>query len=185
MRTAEEICSQALVSLGAEPIDSLAGTSTMALICQNIYPNCFYSLLAANDWSFAKKSIQSVGQIVPEYCYYSHQLPIDFLRIIDVYDKSSSRCTFQIQGQNLKVKSDEIQISYVGKVNEYELSEYFIAALAAKLAAQLCLPVTEDPVRARFLFDQAEAAEKRAFAIDSQQATPAVIEDFNLIRVRF
>ena len=60
----------------------------------------------------------------------------------------------------------------------------FASALAARLAAELCVPLTENTPRAQMLFAQAEAELRAARLAGSQQATPRAIEHFPLIAGR-
>lgn len=54
----------------------------------------------------------------------------------------------------------------------------------ARLAAEFCIPLTENASRAEMLFRLAEGELRTARQIDSQQASPRAIEGFPLIDVR-
>ena len=53
-----------------------------------------------------------------------------------------------------------------------------------RLAAEFCIPLTENTSRAQHLAQQADAEFRAARRADSQQATPRAIEDFPLVSVR-
>jgi hypothetical protein len=55
----------------------------------------------------------------------------------------------------------------------------------ARLAAEFCLPLTENSSRAERLARLAEDELRLARLVDSQQDTPPRVEDFSLIRARF
>jgi hypothetical protein len=57
-------------------------------------------------------------------------------------------------------------------------------ALVARLAAEFCIPLTENSSRAEVLFRLAESELRLARLIDSQQDTPKAIEDFTLTGAR-
>jgi hypothetical protein len=56
--------------------------------------------------------------------------------------------------------------------------------LVARLAAEFCLPLTENSSRAERLSRLADAELKVAKLVDSQQDTPPRVEDFTLIQAR-
>ena len=68
--------------------------------------------------------------------------------------------------------------------DESAFPPFFAAALVARLAAEFCIPLTENSSRAEMLFRLAEGELRTARQIDSQQASPRAIEGFPLIDVR-
>jgi hypothetical protein len=65
------------------------------------------------------------------------------------------------------------------------LQHFFVSALVARLAAEFCLPLTENSSRAERLSRLAEDELRLARLVDSQQHTPGRVEDFSLVKVRF
>jgi hypothetical protein len=59
-----------------------------------------------------------------------------------------------------------------------------VAALVARLAAEFCLPLTENTTRADLLARLAEAELRVARRADSQQASATALGSFPLISVR-
>jgi hypothetical protein len=76
-------------------------------------------------------------------------------------------------------------LAYQRRVGEAMFPAFFIQVLVARLAAELCIPLTEGTSRAAELVDLAELDLRRARLADSQQATPRAIEDFTLIEARY
>jgi hypothetical protein len=54
----------------------------------------------------------------------------------------------------------------------------------ARLAAEFCLPLTENTSRADLLNRTAEQELMRAKRVDAQQDTPNALQDFSLINAR-
>ena len=75
-------------------------------------------------------------------------------------------------------------LSYIFRPDESAFPAFFAAALATRLAAEFCIPLTENTGRAQQLLAQAEAELRGARRTDSQQATPRAFEDFPLVTVR-
>jgi hypothetical protein len=61
---------------------------------------------------------------------------------------------------------------------------FFVSALVARLAAEFCLPLTENSNRAERLARLADDELRLARLVDSQQSTPGKVEDFTLIEAR-
>jgi len=72
----------------------------------------------------------------------------------------------------------------VFRPDESAFPPFFASALVARLAAEFCIPLTENSSRAEMLFRLAEAELRVARQSDSQQASARVLEGFPLISVR-
>jgi hypothetical protein len=95
-----------------------------------------------------------------------------------------SGLAYQIMGEALHCNAEEVVLSYVRRVDESQFPAPFAEALIGRLAAEFCLPLTEDAGRAQLLHTRAELLLKSARNIDSQQATPRALADFPLLSVR-
>jgi hypothetical protein len=89
-----------------------------------------------------------------------------------------------VQGSAILCDAEAITLSYQRRVSESELPAFFLPLLLTRLAAELCIPLTEGTTRAMELFRLAEAELKLARLIDSQQGTPQRVDDFTLIEAR-
>ena len=92
--------------------------------------------------------------------------------------------SYRLLEDRLHCDSEQVTLSYIFRPDETALPPFFASALAARLAAELCVPLTENTSRAQMLFAQAEAELRAARLADSQQATPRAIEHFPLIAGR-
>jgi hypothetical protein len=84
----------------------------------------------------------------------------------------------------IQTAAEEVILTYIFRPEEEEFPPYFDMALIARLAAEFCLPLTENSARAESLARLAEAEFAKARQIDAQQDTPNRIEDFSLISAR-
>jgi len=75
-------------------------------------------------------------------------------------------------------------LTYIFSPESEEFPPYFDQALITRLAAEFTIPVTESTSRAETLFRLAENEYRRARQVDSQQDSPAALEDFTLVDVR-
>lgn len=182
-----ELCAAALIKIGARPITSLESDTTEAVCARQLYPLVRDALLCVHPWSFTLAQADlspTPEQPVADYPF-SFLLPADHLRTISVGARGSSRgLAYRMQGQRILCDLDGITLSYQRRVAESELPAFFLPVLVARLAADLCVPLTENTGRAAELLRLAEAELRLARLVDSQQATPRQIDDFTLIEVR-
>jgi hypothetical protein len=91
---------------------------------------------------------------------------------------------YRILEERLHCDAEQVVLAYVFRPDEAAFPPFFAAALATRLAAEFCIPLTEATSRAQLLFSQAEAELRAARHADSAQATPRAMRDFPLIAVR-
>ncbi len=181
------LCSRALIRIGAAPIASFDDGTAESEIAGALYAPVRDALLSAYGWSFA------TGQVVlnlldePPLADYANafQLPADFLRALSAGTGGRGRgLNYRIARGALHSDADDVLLTYIFRPEEEEFPPYFDAVLIARLAAEFCIPVTENTSRAEALYRLAEIEYERARQIDAQQDSPGRIEDFSLINAR-
>jgi hypothetical protein len=182
-----ELCSSALVKLGAEGISSFDDGSAEARVASRLYPLTRDAVLSTHPWSFATRQIAltrlATAPVTTFNCAY--QLPSDYLKALSAGGGGrGSGLVFQIVNRQLHTDAEAPVLTYVFRPSEGDFPPYFSAALVTRLAAEFCLPLTENSSRAERLMRLAEAELKVAKLVDSQQDTPPRVEDFTLIRAR-
>ena len=186
-QSAAALCSRALITIGARPIASLDETGTEAMVCRRLYPGIRDALLAAHPWSFATgqaRLARLAASPVADY-QYAYQLPADFLRALSAGDGGQGRgLAYRIAENRLHCDAGSVTLTYVFRPHESDFPPFFDALLAARLAAEICLPLTESTSRAETLTRLAEDSFAQARRIDSQQETPPRLQDFPLVEVR-
>lgn len=185
--TAVELCATALVKIGARPISDLEEETTEAACARRFYPITRDALLAVHPWSFTLAQAELLPGAEPPLADFARSFPLppDHLRTISVGTSGRSRgLAYRVQGARILCDADAITLAYQRRVTESELPAFFVPLLVTRLAAELCIPLTESTGRAAELFRLAEAELKLARLIDSQQATPQRVDDFTLIGAR-
>jgi hypothetical protein len=183
-----ELCSSALIKLGADGISSFDDGSAEARVAARLYPIARDALLCAHPWSFATAHARLARlALEPTTDFaYAYQLPIDFLRALSAGDEGRVRgLPYQIVNRQLHTDAEEVVLRYLFRPSEGDFPALFVATLVARLAAEFCLPLTENSTRAERLARLAEDELRLARLVDSQQDTPAKVEDFSLVKVRF
>jgi hypothetical protein len=182
-----ELCSAALVKLGAEGITSFTDGTTEAEVANTLYNIVRDGLLGAHPWSFATAHAELVQlPTAPLTDFeYAFDLPADFIKALSAGDECRGRgAVYQVVGRELHTNYEEITFTYIKRANEADFPTYFVSALVNRLAAEFCLPLTENSSRSELLFKLADTELKLAKLIDSQQDTPPRVEDFTLIEAR-
>ena len=181
------LCARALIRIGAAPITSFDDGTAESEIAGALFRPVCDALLSAYAWSFATGQIelnQLASAPVADYDY-AYQLPNDFLRALSAGTGKRGRgATYRISGGELHANQSAVTLTYIYRPEEESFPPFFDQALITRLAAEFCIPVTENTSRAEALFRLAEQEFQRARQIDAQQDTPNKIEDFTLVTVR-
>jgi len=181
------LCARALVRVGAHPITSFSDGTTESEISGLLYAPIRDALLSSYPWSFATGQINLTQlSVMPVADYqYAYQLPNDFLRAISAGNGGRGRgLNYRFTGNQLHCDAAEVLLTYIYRPDETAFPPYFDSLLMTRLAAEFCLPLTENVSRAEALSRQAENEFTRARQIDSQQDSPSRIEHFTLIDAR-
>lgn len=181
------LCSRALVRIGAVPITSFSDGTAESEIAATLYESVKDALLSAYGWSFATTQValtQLATDPIADYAY-AFGLPNDFLRALSAGSNAKSRgVNFRIANGGLHTNVSAVTLNYIAGVDESAFPPYFAQALVARLAAEFCIPVTENTSRAEALFNLAEREYEQARQIDAQQDSPSRLENFPLTDVR-
>lgn len=181
------LCARALLKLGATPLASFQDGTAEAELAAALYPGCRDALLAAHGWSFATRQSRLVRLADPPPADFTrtYALPDDFLRALSLGTAGRGRgLEYRIQENTLLADAAAVTLTYVARVAEPAFPAFFAEALTGRLAAEFCLPLTENSARADTLARQAEAQFRRARLIDASQDSPEGFTDFSLIEAR-
>ncbi|HNQ91701.1 MAG TPA: hypothetical protein PKI93_02095 [Alphaproteobacteria bacterium] len=181
------LCSRALVKIGAHPIASFSDGTASSEIAGLLYDSVRDAVLSSYGWSFATGQVTLTRlTTAPAADYqYAYQLPNDFLRAISAgYPARGRGLSYRIQGRQLHINAEEVLLTYIYRPVEETFPPYFDMALIARLAAEFCIPLTENVSRSEVLSKLAEQEFTRARQIDAQQDSPNRIESFSLIDAR-
>ena len=181
------LCSRALLKIGATTIASFDEGTAEAEVAANLYPSVRDALLSAYPWSFATAQTPLPRLAAAPAADFAHafQLPPDFLRALSAGTGGQGRgAVYRITEHRLHSNTPEVVLTYVFRPNESVFPPFFDSALIARLAAEFCIPLTENTSRTELLFKLAEAEMRAARLTDAQQDTPSSFQDFSLISAR-
>jgi len=193
MTSTTDICNLALGYLGAERVSDIDNPKTdNEQLLQLFYPVVRNSLLEVWDWSFCirRTKIDTPLQVEPEWGYgKAYQKPADCYRIIEVRNNTmegtASYFDWKIENDLIVCDSDVIYVRYISyEVTPNKFSPSFILALAKKLAAEICMQVTENRSLKVDLLAEAEDKELEAINVDNMQGKHEVIKATSLQAAR-
>ena len=182
-----ELCSAALVKIGAASISSFNDGTTEADVAKTLYDIVRDGLLGLHPWSFATAHAELTLLATPPTTDfdYAFELPTDLIKTLSAGDEERGRgVVYQLIGRELHTNYEEVTLAYIRRADEADFPTYFVSALINRLAAEFCLPLTENTSRSDLLFKLADTELRLAKLIDSQQDTPPRVEDFTLIEAR-
>jgi hypothetical protein len=181
------LCSRALLKIGAQPVASLDEGTAEAEVAANLYPGIRDALLSFHPWSFAtaQAGLARLSAAPRADFAAAFQLPSGFLRALSAGTAGRARgIVYRLQEDRLFTDASEVALTYIFRPDESAFPPYFAQALVARLAAEFCIPLTENSSRAEMLYRLAEAELRQARQADSQQASARVLEGFTLVDVR-
>ena len=171
-----QIASRALLKIGASPISSFSNSDAESQVAGNLYSLIRDSLLSSYPWRFASKQVViNKSEIATPIADFDSvfDLPDDFLRCLSAGQAGRGRGThYRIQDGKLHANGESVTMTYIYGVSEENFPAHFTLALVARLAAEFCVPITEDSTRAEILYKEATNEIQRARQIDGQQDTP-------------
>lgn len=146
MASEVDIANRALSLLSAAHIVALTDDSPNARKVNLAYPIVRDSELQAHPWQFARVQVQLAADLVAPLFDYSSAftLPADCLRILPYPNADWTEHNGKIYTND----SAPLNLTYVKRETDTaKFHAAFVAALAAKIASELCFEVTESNTR--------------------------------------
>ena len=162
-----DICSRALILIGAEPITSFTDGSTESLVASNLYEDICRSALQNCRWRFA------TDQKVLNRYDFAYQLPNDNL-IVHAITVNDNLVEYQIYGDMVYADTDQadtVIADYTFRQTEENFPAYFTVALQYALALAFASSIARDATMVTQMSALADRAMMKARSVDSQQQT--------------
>ncbi len=183
-----DLCSRALLKVGANSISSFEDGTAEAEIAASLYPTVRDSLLSAHPWNFATTQQRLTMLATPPIADFqsAFQLPADCIRVLSAgTDGRGAGLVYKIAQRQLRTDASDVVLTYIFRPLETDFPPFFDMTLIANLAAEFCIPLTDSTARWEALREAAEHEARRARLIDAQEETPAAVDDFTLIASRY
>ena len=184
-----QICQQALVVIGAQPLTSFDDGTTESIACSNLYENTARDELSQYRWRFASNQVQlsrlvdvpsakwdAAYQLPPECLaittVYVNDIPIDFDRYED-----NVFCNAEV--------SDVVILEGTFRIDEQYWPPYFVQMMVYRIASQLAHSIVAQTDTSQMLDQMAVRHSRFARNRDAQGRTAPKIDTSRLINTRF
>ena len=143
--TAVDLCSKALLLIGANAIQSFDDGSRESDVCSSIYELVRDTLFANRLWAFTieQRDLARVNETPLRDWKYSYALPTEILRI----KKVSNSKDFEIVRGKLYSNNPTVSVDCQVAVDAAEMPPYFQTALISELASKLSVSLLGDTTK--------------------------------------
>lgn len=170
-----DICSRALILIGADPITSFDDNSTEALVASNLYEDVARASLVNSRWRFAtNQSVLNKLADNPTGRYdNAYQLPTDSL-MVHAVTANDNLIEYQIYGNKVFANTSDADViiaDYSFRAEEGNWPSYFTIAVEYALSTLFATSIARDATLASLMQNQAKDSMAKARSLDSQQQT--------------
>lgn len=187
MATAVSICSNALLMLGAQPINSLSDDNDRARICNNIFDSVRDDVLRSHFWNCATKRATIAPDVSTPAFDYSYQftLPSDWIRIVSC-GEYGYEVDYRQEGRKILCDESSLKLTYIYQNTDVSTWDVSLAnAMQYAIAAKIAYAITQSTSMAQLMDQQLGMYMKRARAIDGQDNPPETMGDFPFMAARY
>jgi hypothetical protein len=193
MVSSTSICNQAMSWLSVDPIISLEDDSNTAQWCRLNYPFLRDAVLEERNWTFATdRATSTVADKDAWGDMYVHPIPISWQSVYRVYrtvnngpQNNQTSTGWRMEGGNVLSYDETVYMwGMIRLTDTGAFSSLFVQALAARIAADACVPFTENRELQRDLWNLYGVKLAEASTRDGQQGANEVIVSDSLTRVR-
>ena len=175
MASVVDICNSALNMLGASTIIDLTENSKNARLCNQRYELVRDAVFRSHPWNCLQKRVELAKDTTSPVFEFSnaYTLPADSLRILRSENSNlSNNEKFRIEGKKLLSDEDTMKVLYVAKITDTtQYDTLLIETLSARLAAELCYPITQSSTLMDRMFGIFENKLKEARFVDATEGT--------------
>jgi len=174
-QSAVDVCSRALILVGAEPITSFDDGNNEALIASNMYEDVARASLLNTRWRFSTNQavLNRLSDAPTGRFDAAYQLPSGWL-MTHVVTVNDSPIEYQTYGDKLfcnEAASSELVLDFTYRADEQGWPSYFTIAVEYELASVFAVSLARDQSLAQLMTQQAATSMMRARNLDAQQQT--------------
>lgn len=187
MATSEvQICSNALLLLGAQTINSFDDTADRSILAGNLWANCRDAVLRSHPWNCAIKRVALAPEATaPAFDYtYQFTLPGDWLRTLSV-GQDGDTPDYRMEGSKILCDDNPLYLIYLFR--NTDVSKYdalLVEALTAYMAMTMAYPITKSASQQGVMAKLYEFKLRQARTVDGQEDPPQEVGDFPFLNVR-
>jgi hypothetical protein len=187
MASSVSICSNALLALGAHPINDLVENTEHARLCSNIYPTVRDNLLRAHPWNCAvKRVVLSPVSTTPVFGFgFQFSLPGDLIRVLSVGEPHDD-IHYRVEGKRLLANMQVLRLRYIFRNEDESTWDAALVNVAeTTMQAKLAYAVTGSASMRDSLTQEAAFLLRQAKSIDGQEEPPEELGGYLTYESRF
>src|SRR5512144_1602637 len=142
--TGIDLCSRALLKIGAHTITSFDEGTTEAEVAASLYLTVHDAVLSAHPWKFAtfQATLPKLASAPIADFANAFQLPIDCIRVLSAGTAGRGQgISYKIKQRQLHTDADEVILTFISRPDEIDFPPFCDTALIAQLAAEFCIPL--------------------------------------------
>jgi hypothetical protein len=168
-----DICSRALILIGAEPITSFEDDTTEGLVSSNMYEDIARSNLTSTRWRFSTNQavLNRLSDAPTGRFDAAYQLPSGYL-FVHAVTVNDFQIEYDIYGDKIYCDAgpqDQLIIDYTYRAEEQDWPSYFSVCVEYAMATVFSTAIARDQGLANLMNQQYNIALAKARSIDSQQ----------------
>ena len=172
--SAIDICSRALILVGAEPITSFEDDTTEALIAGNMYEDIARTNLTSTRWRFATNQavLNRLTDVPTGRFDAAYQLP-DYL-FVHAVTVRDLQIEYNIYGSKVFCDAsvnDELIVDFTYRASEVDWPSYFSLCVEYAMATVFATALIRDTALSSLMSNQYDFLIAKARSTDSQQQT--------------
>jgi hypothetical protein len=174
--SATSVANIALIALGEKPLTVLSENSKNATLINARLDDVRRFVLRSHPWRSAKKQAQLAASAdAPLFNWTSkYPLPADFIRFYNEDEMTEYMGIWEIMdGAVYTKRQGALNCEYIYDLQDYTVMDAaMIHVIAYHLAAELALPITQNPSRAQAALSTMSGKLELARLVNAQEASP-------------
>jgi hypothetical protein len=186
MASAVSICSNALLMVGAKPINNFTEAADRVRLAANLYPSQKKAFLRSHPWNCAivRTTLAPMAD-APAFGYSKQfQLPGDCIRLLDVGSEDDGAMDYRVEGKRILFSGTALPIRYITSLDEGSWDDSMVTAMELRMAALFAFPIAASSSLAQSFKEQADQAFRAAKNTDGQEDPPQSFDDSPLLSSR-
>lgn len=181
------ICSNALLSLGAQPINDLADDNDRARLASNLLASVRDAVLRSHPWNCAITRVSLAPEVATPAFDWDFQflLPGDLLRVLSVGVDGAPE-PYVVEGRRLLSNANPALVRYVWRNdNPATWDTMLVRAMELAMAAAMAYPITQSAAMRDSMMQELRAHLKAARSADGQEDPPQSWPPSGLLASRY
>lgn len=182
-----QICSNGLLLLGADPINSFDDESDRATLVSNLWPNMRDAVLRQYPWNCAVKRLALAADVATPAFEYGQQfsLPGDCLRILSIGEEGD-QLRYAIEGSKLLCDESVVYLRYLFRnTDATTYDSLLVETMEAYVAMTCAYPITRDRGVQKAMSELYSFKLRQARTVDSQEQPAESFGDFPFLQARY